>query len=283
MTTSSPTFDSPIISAAQLNDLLDNPNLVIVDASMAKAAQATEFIPGARYFDIDRDFSDLTNRFPHGLQTPEEFQRKARQLGLNDDSIIVVYESKGVFASPRAWWLLRSMGHAETYVLDGGLRAWKAAGFDTADHREVPEAEGNFTADFNPRWFVLPIAEVKRVLQSKEKPVLDARSAGRFLGTSPEPREGVRSGHMPGAKNLPFTEVLTDSGLFKSKEELQKIFGEVAGKSKSIITSCGSGVTAAIIGLGAHLAGFEEVAIYDGSWTEWEGTDGYDVETGSPA
>ncbi|WBT09766.1 sulfurtransferase [Corynebacterium sp. SCR221107] len=279
MTTPSTTFSKPIISAVQLHEILDNPRLVILDASMAKAAEATEFLPGARYFDIDGDFSDHSNRFPHGLQSPEEFQAQARKLGLNDDSIIVVYESKGVFASPRAWWLLRSMGHAETYVLDGGMRAWKAAGFETVDHREQPTAEGNFVAHFNPRWFILPIAEVKRLLDTKEKPVLDARSAGRFAGTEPEPRKGVRSGHMPGAKNLPFTEVLNEHGLYKSKEELQEIFEGLAGKSKSIVTSCGSGVTAAIIGLGAHLAGIEEVAIFDGSWTEWEGTDGYDVET----
>lgn len=271
-------FATPVINSEQLAPLLGDPRLVVLDASMAGAAKATEFLPGARYFDIDRDFSDLANPFPHGLQSAEEFQAAARRLGLNDDSIIVVYEAKGVFASPRAWWLLKSMGHDETYVLDGGMRAWKASGHDTVDHREEPAAEGDFTARFDPSWYVIPVDELKGYLASGEKPVLDARSAGRFAGTDPEPREGVPSGHMPGAKNLPFTEVL-EGGLYKSPEELKEIFADLAGEKKALVTSCGSGVTAAIIGLGARLSGYEDVAIFDGSWTEWAGTPGCEIVT----
>lgn len=275
------TFPSPLITASDLNELQDNPNLVILDATMGH--EPSTRIPRARRFDIDNKFSDPANPFPHGLPSPQQFENAARSIGINNSSIVVVYERKATFAAPRAWWLLRAMGHSETYILDGGRVAWETAGFDVTEPTNEPIEPGDFTANFDPNWFVVPLDDVRQALTSPEAVVLDARAKGRFDGTSPEPRDGIRSGHMPGALNLPFQDVTNDDGTFKQPDELRELLTPLIGapdeQPQQIITSCGSGVTAAVIGLAAQLAGYSNIAIFDGSWTQWASTPGAEIET----
>lgn len=275
------TFPSPLITAQALNELQGNPNLIILDATMGR--EPSTRIPSARRFDIDAKFSDPANPFPHGLPSPLQFENATRSIGINNSSIVVVYERKATFAAPRAWWLLRAMGHSETYILDGGRIAWETAGFDVTEPANDPIEPGDFTANFDPNWFVVPLDDVRQALTSPDAVVLDARAKGRFDGTSPEPRDGIRSGHMPGALNLPFQDVTNADGTFKQPDELREILTPLIGapdeQPQQIITSCGSGVTAAVIGLAARLAGYSDIAIFDGSWTQWASTPGAEIET----
>jgi len=200
------------------------------------------------------------------LPTEADFSSSMQALGLDSGQPVVVYEQEGVFSAPRAWWMLRVFGVREVYVLDGGLRAWKAADLPVGSgvtHREKGDFQAKFDHDA-----VRDFAQLQRLIDAKAQ-ILDARSAGRFAGTAPEPRPGLSSGHMPGATSVPFLD-LTASGRMKSPEELQKIFAEkYVDLSKPITTTCGSGVTAAVVLLGAELAGAKSVSLYDGSWAEY--------------
>ncbi|MCC8359763.1 sulfurtransferase [Salinimicrobium sediminilitoris] len=264
---------SPVLSAAQLHRKLDNPNLIILDCSPQSnmSGLKPEFqntvIQNARYFDIEEDFSDLTSGLPHTLPSPEQFQENCRKLGLDNSSEIVVYDNLGIYTSPRVWWMFRVMGHEKIAVLDGGLSAWVKAGFPTQTEHDTAKKRGNFTAHFQPE-LVSDIDFVKQNLTKKEALIIDARSRERFNGTVPEPREGVRSGNIPGSVNIPFEEVLKD-GKFKEKEELRSIFKEVNDPSKELVFSCGSGVTACILFLAGELVIDQKKSVYDGSWAEW--------------
>ncbi len=251
-------------------------NLLLLDASMPpvvpgmKAVNADgpfKAIPGARRFDYDKDVCKPDTSLPHMLPSPELFQARARALGVNTGSAVVVYDDSGMYASPRAWWMFRAMGHDNVAVLSGGLPAWLAAGRPAVDSLAEPAVAGDFNAAFRP-WLVSDYRAVLDALEDDSRRVLDARSPGRFHGIEPEPRPGLRGGHMPNARNLPFTRLLRN-GELKPAVELRQIFAEFGAPEGGFISSCGSGITACVTALAAHQSGVEDVSVYDGSWVEW--------------
>ncbi len=273
---------SDIVSAAWLMQNLAQ--VRAVDASWympadkrdAKAEFEAAHIPGAVFYDIDA-LSDHNTSLPHMLPLPEQFARDAGALGIGDSDMVVVYDGAGIFSAPRVWWALKAMGHDKVAVLDGGMPAWKAAGGAIESGPARPKA-ATFTA--RPNGGILrDFGAVKAALGHTQ--VLDARSAPRFEGSEAEPRAGLKSGHMPGSANIPYRAVLAGDGKLKDDAALQKLFAEKGVDLRApIITSCGSGVTAAILMLALEKLGSRQVAIYDGSWTEWGGRDDAPVATG---
>lgn len=266
----------PLVNCQWLQANLHAANLVMLDASVPPVVPG--YIPlntpekflavtGARRFDYDKQICKPNSSLPHMLPSAELFQSEVRKLGINADSTIIVYDDVGIYASARAWWMFRAMGHANVAVLDGGLPAWVEAGGSVADKLSVATEPGNFLAQLDPELFC-DFEVVLAALNDSTCRILDARSAARFHGTAPEPRPGVRSGHMPNAQNLPFPAVL-DGGRMKPEAELRMIFERVAARDQKLITSCGSGLTACILTLAANLAGFNRLSVYDGSWAEW--------------
>jgi thiosulfate/3-mercaptopyruvate sulfurtransferase len=266
---------NPLIQARWLADRLSDPNLVIIDATMppvgvippvdTRARYLAQHIPGAVFFDID-ELSDHSTDLPHTLPSEEMFGRQMSELGITEDATIVVYEQEGVYSAPRAWWMLRSFGAKDVHLLDGGLRAWLQAGFP-AESGEVQRPAASFKARLNPQ-AVKTLQEIGQMLNGHGQ-IADARSAGRFAGTLPEPRPGLSSGHMPGSFSVPFTE-LAEDGWLKSAEALRVMFEDKGIDLKQpVTTSCGSGVTAAVVLLGLEIAGAAQVSLYDGSWAEY--------------
>lgn len=266
-------MDTPLISPQWLNDNFNKKDLVILDASPTanKSGLQPPFpdaqIKGARHFDLKNDFSDPDSAFPNTLPSPEYFAKAAQKLGINQESTIIVYDNLGIYTSPRVWWMFKTMGHDKVAVLDGGLPAWINEGYSTTTTEKSAFKNGNFKSNFNQNrvkdynYMVSNIAD-------QEAEVLDARAAGRFNGTDPEPRKGLKSGHIQNSKSLPFKEVLSE-GKYKSKEELKTIFSNLNATDKPLVFSCGSGLTACIILLASELVLPNDTAIYDGSWTEW--------------
>ncbi len=265
-----------LVDAGWLQQHLGHEDLLIFDASWHMPATGRdafkewqqERIPGARFFDFDGRICDRQSELPHMLPDAELFTRELRALGLNQDSRVVVYDSMGMFSSPRAWWMLRAMGCENVALLDGGLPAWEDEGFELESGDEVPAyAEGDFSAKLDQR-MVADAAEVLAALDDDSQCVLDARPAERYSGAVEEPRPGLRRGHMPGAHNLPFAELFY-RGLLKPREELERMLEPLAGDYGRVICSCGSGVTACILAFALERAGIDRVAVYDGSWCEW--------------
>lgn len=254
-----------LVTATWLAAHLGQPGLVVLDASLRNHSKGESQIPGSQTFDIDGNFSDKSSPLPHTLPSAEAFAREVRALGINRDDFIVVYDRAGIYSSPRARWMFRAMGHDAVAVLDGGFPAWERAGLPVEPRKDVTRPLGNFEARFRPQ-MVRNAEQVSRALNDPQQVVLDARSAGRFRGVEPEPRAGLRPGHMPNARNLPFTEVLSQ-GHLKPVDELKPLFLSLA--ESRLIFSCGSGVTACIIALAAEAAGCSDLAVYDGSWSEW--------------
>jgi thiosulfate/3-mercaptopyruvate sulfurtransferase len=276
-----------LVSTEWLASRLDAPDIRIVDASFkmpgimptARMDYQAEHIPGAVFFDID-EIADLDSPLPHMLPSPEKFASRMRRLGLGDGHRIVVYDCQGITGAARAWWSFRVFGHKEVSVLDGGLRAWKAAGGRVDDATTMPR-DRHFTARLNTM-LVRDKAQILANIDTEREQVLDARSAGRFAGESPEPWPFRRQGHIPGSLNLDHT-MLVDSvtGKVKSPEVLAGLFHQAGiDPQRPVITSCGSGITACVLALGLHLTGHRDVAVYDGSWAEWGLPDGPPIETG---
>lgn len=268
----------PLVSAQWLKGHLEDPDVVILDATYhlptvgrdAKAEFEAERIPGAVFFDID-GVKDPDNPLPHMVPTPEAFGEMMGALGISNDTHVVCYDSYGLFSAARPWWLFRLFGHDSVSILDGGMPAWKAAGLPLeTDPPRQPTARV-YTAEFRPE-LLRRIPEIRANLDSKADVVLDARPANRFDGSAPEPRPEARSGHIPGSLNLPFGD-LTDPDTKKVKDvqALEKLFRDAGVKlgRDRVVTSCGSGVTACVLALGLHLLGDETAAVYDGSWSEW--------------
>ncbi|XP_018598464.2 3-mercaptopyruvate sulfurtransferase [Scleropages formosus] len=226
-------------------------------------------IPGASYFDIDH-CSDRTSPFDHMLPTEHEFAEYVGQLGIANDTHVVVYDASdlGSFSAPRVWWMFRVFGHGAVSVLDGGLRHWIREGHPVTAEPSKPEA-AVFSARLNRSW-VKTYEDVLDNLETKALQVVDARTPGRFRGVEPEPRDNTEPGHIPNSINMPFPSFLDASGLEKPPEELEKMFRDAGvDLSKSVCASCGSGVTACHVALAAHLCGYPGVSLYDGSWSEW--------------
>jgi len=267
---------SSLVDVDWLQRHLQHDDLLLFDASWhmpatgrdAYAEWQRECIPGARFFDFDGKICDPRATLPHMLPDAALFTRELRALGLKQDSSVVIYDSMGMFSSPRAWWMLRVMGCTRLALLDGGLPAWKAAGFALGSgDADALYAPGNFSARLDNAQ-VADAAEVLAALGDAESCVLDARPEARFLGQAEEPRAGLRRGHMPGAVNLPFASMF-DQGRLKSGAEIEQIFKPLLADRTRAICSCGSGVTACILAFALHLIGNDRVAVYDGSWCEW--------------
>ena len=264
------TITNSLVSAQWLHENFNAENLIIFDASMkpvgnVAAPQTIAYIPNSLRFDFDEHLREHNTPFPHMMPTPEFFTEEMQKMGVNQDSAIVVYDNVGVYASPRAWWMFRAMGHENVAVLDGGLPAWIGAGYETSSTLATSSLRGSFASNPRPESFVDSQA-VTHALSDSAFSVVDARSAGRFTGQEPEPRAGLRGGHMPGSVSMPFGETQIN-GVMKSPALLREMFAKY--QNKKLIFSCGSGVTACILALAAEQAGLKELAVYDGSWAEW--------------
>jgi len=275
-----------VVSADWLEKNLGAPEFRIVDASWYLATQnrngAAEYaeghIPGAVFFDQDA-IADHTSGLPHTIPSPEFFATEVGKMGISETDTIVCYDGPGTMAAPRAWFLFRLMGARNVYVLDGGLDGWKAEGRPL--QTDLPEpGPATFNVSFD-KSRLTTFDEMKAIVADGSRQIADARSPGRFAGTEPEPRAGLRPGHMPGAKNLPAGSFF-ENGRFKALSVLRENF-ETAGidLSKPVVTSCGSGVTAAIITLALTSLGHDDNSLYDGSWSEWGGRDDTPVVTGT--
>lgn len=266
---------SSVVPYAWLALNIENPRLLLLDASMKSGSVAGASVnnssevrlPKTKVFDFERRFSDRGSSLPHMMPTPELFEQEARSLGIKRDSIIVVYDRTGVYASPRAWWMFKAMGHDNVVVLDGGMPAWIEAGLPVEPDADESTERGDFVA--RPRKTLICDADhVARALEDQNCAVVDARSEGRFYGREPEPRPGLRSGHIPNSINLPYTSVL-QRGQMRSATELQALFASKIGDRRNLVFTCGSGVTACILALAATIAGYSGISVYDGSWSEW--------------
>jgi len=281
-------YDDPktLVSTEWLAAHLKDPDLRVLDASWfmpddprdARAEYEAEHIPGARFFDID-EIADLRSELPHTVPPVEKFISRMRAMGVGDGHQVVVYDSAGIFSAPRVWWLFRLMGKTDIAVLDGGLSKWKAEGRPLEDMPPVVR-DRHITVQRQAQ-MIKDVTQVAAASKLGDYEILDARSPGRFRGEEPEPREGLRSGHIPGSRNVYYRDLLNEDGTMKSPEALRKVF-EAAGAdlSKPVITTCGSGVTAAIVSLALEVLGHRRHAVYDGSWSEWGMYDDLKVETG---
>lgn len=294
--TQSVSASGPVVSVDWLHANLREPDLKVLDASWYMPDEQRNpiqeyqvaHIPGALFFDVD-GIADRTTNLPHMLPSEQAFAAAVSSLGIQNKEGVVVYDGKGIFSAARVWWMFRVFGHERVWVLDGGLPRWRALGYDvesSASSDAILKASAaseaiekvyqgqavgpiTFETKFQPH-LVWTLDQVKRNVEEKSHQHIDARSKARFDGSVPEPRKGIRSGHVPGSKCVPFAQMLDSSQTLLPPDELKKRFDEEGISLESpVVTSCGTGVTACILALGLHRLGKHDVAVYDGSWTEW--------------
>ncbi|CAA7405445.1 unnamed protein product [Spirodela intermedia] len=288
--------DEPVVSVHWLSANIGEPDLKVLDASWYMPHEERnplqEFrvshIPGAFFFDIDA-ISDKNTNLPHMLPSEEAFAAAVSALGIGNNDRVVVYDGKGIFSAARVWWMFRAFGHSNVWVLDGGLPLWRASGYDvessTSDdailksnaasdavekvYQGLSVGPTTFEAKLQPH-LVWTLEQIQKNIQEQEYQQVDARSKGRFDGVAPEPRKGIKSGHIPGSKCVPFGEVLdTSQTLLPQRDLAKRIEDEGISLHRPIVASCGTGVTACILALGLYRLGMADVPVYDGSWTEW--------------
>ncbi|ASP40849.1 sulfurtransferase [Bacterioplanes sanyensis] len=280
---------TPLVSSDWLADHLSCDDVVVLDASMANVVGREPIlypqpviIPGAQHIDLEHALCDLSSSVVHAFPRSSDFERVVQALGIDRDHRIVIYDNQGIYSAPRAWWIFNTMGFNQVAVLDGGLPQWLAEGRPviSQESRPNPTAENSHRVELQPPTTGTTSAQchddnlctaqqLQQQLHNPAVAVLDARSSGRFAGTAPEPRAGLRSGHIPGSINLPFAQVLDQHGYLPA-EQLAQCFAKLGVvPSQRLVFSCGSGITACIILLAAVVAGYTNVALYDGSWAEW--------------
>jgi thiosulfate/3-mercaptopyruvate sulfurtransferase len=276
-----------LVETDWLAEHLDAPDLIIIDASWhlpnvdrdANAEYLAEHIPGAIFFDIDA-ISDTDSPLPHMLPSPEKFSSRMRKMGIGDGARIVVYDSYGIYSAARVWWTFRVMGHNDVVVLNGGLAKWKSENRPVESGEPPARGERHFTARRNAA-LVRDREDMVAASSKGTEQIVDARTAARFAGEAPEPRAGLRAGHIPNSTSMPYNVLLNEDGTLKAPPQIKAIFnGAGVSLDKPIVTTCGSGVSAAILSLGLAVAGHKDAAVYDASWSEWGADESLPIETG---
>ena len=283
-----PKTQTSLIETEELARELHAPDLVILDASWhmpaegrnARAEYLAEHIPGALFFDID-EIADTKSHLPHMLPPPEKFSSRMRSMGVGDGSRIVVYDSAGLFSAARVWWTFRVMGVQDISVLNGGLPKWKREGHRSKVASRRRALRGISRRGAMPISYAI-LSDMKSLIKDRTAEIVDARAAERFAGKAPEPRAGLRSGHIPGAHNLPFAKLITKDGTLKPAPEVERLFEEAGvDLSKPVVASCGSGITASVLALALAEIGHRRTSVYDGSWSEWGADQNLPIETSS--
>lgn len=267
-------ISSALVSANWLSEHLQDENLMVFMSTMDDIAsgkpEATPagYIPNAQLFDFEHKICDTQSGLPHSMPSPAVFQREVRKLGVNQDSVIVIYDNQGLFSAPRVWWMFKYMGHKRVYVLNGGYPAWQDGALKTTSSLSKATLPGDFVSE--PQADLLVDAgQVLAGLNATDRRIIDARSADRFYAKVAEPRPHLRAGHMPNAVNLPFNQCI-DNGRLADVHTLRSKFNLLGvNHQHRLIFSCGSGVTACVLALAAHEAGYNHLSVYDGSWSEW--------------
>lgn len=266
---------NPLVTADWLHEHLDDERVVIIDVSPASTVQGKSapfqnlVIPGAIVLDIKNELTDPSSPFPNTVPSRESFEHLCTSIGIQQDSIVVVYDNLGIYTSPRAWWLFKIMNHSNVKVLDGGLPNWVEQGYKTTSkaERTLDHKKENYRSKLREK-AIVSYDQIVDNIESQDFIVVDARSKVRFDGEAPEPRKNLKSGCIPNSKNLSFTLVL-DGYFMKPKEQLQEIFKPILSVNKPLVFSCGSGITACILLLAFHIIGGTTLSVFDGSWTEF--------------